>query len=82
MKYTLKTWKQNGSIKDSGDGTSTMPIIITPQIEGDEYGFISPDPQKNMTSFNFPNKGADADQISDLGQVAAEKFCAVQYPNI
>lgn len=81
MEYTLKKWEENGSLRDKGNDTSDQPIIITPQIVGDKYGFIAPDPGRNMTIINIPNKGYDIDQLKEYIQPLAQAFCAQQYPN-
>lgn len=84
MKYILNPndpWQLNGSLSDNGDGTSTQPIIITPMIEGDPYGFISSSPQKNMLNVILNNKGLDIDQLKEQCTIAAEAYCKKQYPS-
>lgn len=80
MQYVVKSF-QKGSITDNGNGTSTMQIIVAPGIAGDKYGFTSGNIQINCTSFEFPNKGADFDQIDKLAQEAAEEFVKKTYPD-
>lgn len=84
MEYQLNPanpFSQNGTIKDNGDGTRSIPIIINPQIVGDTYGFVASSPSKNMTTVIFPSVGKDADEIDALVLAAAIAFCAKQYPN-
>lgn len=81
MIYKLKSWAYNGSPKDNGDETFTQPIIITVGVLGDLYGFVSPDPQKDMTSIVIPNIGKDGKQMDALCQVAAEALVTKNYPN-
>lgn len=81
MKYELKDWKLNGVLRDNGDGTSSQPIIIIPQIVGDEYGFLAPDPSRNMTIAILSNKGLDIDQLRAECQKQAVVFCDKQYPS-
>lgn len=80
MKYILKTWQYDGNPVNNQDGTITQPIIITPAIEGDSYGFISPDPARNQTKIVIPAK-IEADQIKVFLQNSAESFCEQQYPS-
>lgn len=77
MNYQLVNWQQNGSVKDNGDGTSTMPIMVTTGIVGDTYGFI----RNDATMFSFSNT-LNVDGIKTAGQTSAEAFVAKQYPNI
>lgn len=84
MEYQLNPanpFSQNGTIKDNGDGTRSIPIIINPQIVGDTYGFVAPSSSKNMTTVSFPSVGKDADQIDALIYAAAVAYCTEQYPN-
>lgn len=84
MKYQLNPnspWAFNGALKDNGDGTSTQPIIINPMIVDDSYGFISPDPGKNMLDVILNNKSLDIDQQKEKCLVDAEAFCKKQYPD-
>lgn len=81
MKYELKGWRLNGTLINNGDGTSSQPIIICPKIVGDEYGFISPDPSRNMTNAILHNKGVDIDQSEAEIEKQAIAFCAKQYPS-
>lgn len=80
MKYELKSWAYNGSPVNNPDGTITYPIIITPGIVGDIYGFISPSSSRNQTLITIPAK-IEADQIEAFLQTESETFCAQQYPN-
>lgn len=77
MNYQLVNWQQNGSVKDNGDGTSTMPIMVTTGIVGDTYRFI----RNDATTFLFSNT-LNVDGIKAAGQTSAEAFVAKQYPNI
>lgn len=80
MKYKLKSWDYDGSPINNPDGTTTYPIIITPEIEGDIYGFVSPIPSMNQTKIIVPAK-IEADQIKVFLQAEAEAFCSTQYPS-
>lgn len=81
MNYILIDWKINGSLKDNGDGTSSQAIIVNVGIEGDKYGFIAPNPQKNMTTIIFSNKNLDIDQIKQFVTTKANEYVNTTYPN-
>lgn len=76
MNYQLVKWQQNGAVKDNGDGTSTLPIMVTTGIVGDTYGFV----RNDATSYSFTNTQT-ATQIKEVGTVAATAFVTETYPN-
>ena len=76
MKYQLVTWQQNGSVRDNGDGTSTLAIMVTSGIVGDTYGFVKND----ATTFSFANTQT-ADQAKATGTASATAFVSKKYPN-
>lgn len=76
MNYELKNWKQNGSIKDNGDGTSTQPIMVWVGIMGDSYGFE----KSNPTTATFSTDLSISDAIAAC-QSAAIAFVLATYPN-
>lgn len=76
MKYEMKDWKQNGSLKDNGDGTSSQPIMVWTGIVGDTYGFKKTDP----TTAVFSSTLSIPDATAKCNQAAIE-FVATKYPN-
>lgn len=75
MNYQLVNWQQNGSVRDNGDNTSTIPIIVTTGVVGDTYGFI----RNDATSYSFTNTQT-ATQIKEAGTLAAANFVTQKYP--
>lgn len=76
MQYQLINWQQNGSVRDNGDGTSSMPIMVTTGVVGDTYGFIKNDP---TTSLFLNTKTAD--EIKAIVTQTASDFVKTKYPN-
>ena len=81
MKYELKKWSYNGSPTDNKDDTFNQPIIIQVKIVGDDYGFLAPDPMKDMTTVVLPNVGKDGKQLDALCEAAAIELVKKQYPD-
>lgn len=81
MKYILIDWKMNGVLKDNGNETSTQPISIVVGIEGDTYGFVAPNPEKNLLNVIVPNKSLDLDQLREFVTTKAIEFVKNTYPN-
>lgn len=82
MKYQLNPdtpYSLNGTIFSNGDGTYSQPVIINPQVVGDTYGFISPNPRKNMFNAILPGKGKDIPELENEVLIQAEAFCKKQY---
>lgn len=76
MNYEMQNWKQNGPLKDNGDGTSTQPIMVWTGIVGDKYGFQ----KTNATTSTFATKLSIADAIAACNQSAID-FVTENYPN-
>ena len=76
MNYELKNWKQNGSLKDNEDGTSTQPIMVWTKIVGDTYGFEKAD----ATTAIFPT-ASTIPQATEACQNSAIDFVKTKYPN-
>ena len=76
MNYELKKWKQNGPIRDNGDGNSSLPIMVWTKISGDTYGFE----KTNPTITIVPNNKTitECDVIINSQAVA---FVTKTYPN-
>lgn len=81
MQYEAKSWRQNGTPKDNGNGTSSFPIIVTVGIVGDTYGFLAPNPEKNMTTVIISNRAKDIEQQKVLCDTAAALLVTTNYPN-
>lgn len=76
MNYEFRNWQQNGSVIKNGDGTSTLPIMVTTGIVGDTYGFI----RNDATSVTFKNS-LSVDDSELAVQNGAIAFVAKTYPN-
>lgn len=76
MQYQLKNWKQNGSVKDNGDGTSSLSIMAETEIVGDTYGFVKYDA---FTSTLQNNQDIDEQKTTITNQAIV--FVAKKYPN-
>lgn len=82
MDYELISWADNGVQKENTGDTSIFPIIVVVGIVGDTYGFIAPNPMKNMTDVVVPNKlQFDLDQLKEFKNQAAIDFVAATYPS-
>lgn len=82
MDYQLISWYDNGTHVEVPGDQSSFPIIVKVGIVGDIYGFIAPDPQKNMTNVIIPNKlQFDLDQLKAFKNQAAINYVAATYPN-
>lgn len=82
MEYQLISWLDNGTQKLNDGDTSSFPIIVVVGIVGDTYGFVAPNPQKNMTDVIVPNKlQFDLDQLKEFKNDAAIAFVAETYPS-
>lgn len=77
MQYQLKEWKQNGSLKINGDGTSTQPIMVWTKVVGDTYGFEKTD----ATDVTIPSGTTLPDGAVSVCDAAAAAFVAAKYPN-
>lgn len=82
MDYELISWADNGTQKQISGDQSEFPIIVKVGVVGDTYGFIAPDPLKNMTNVIVPNKmQLDLDQLKQFKQDAAVAYVAATYPS-
>lgn len=81
--YELKEpyFRQNGSLKDNGDGTSSQPIIITVGVVGDTYEFIPKGSSKLTTTVNLPNKVKDLDELRAVCLAAADALRKKNFPD-
>lgn len=80
MKYELKDYKQNGSVTDNGNGTSTVPIIVKAGIVGDTYGFVSPNWGSDTVNVTFANSKTKI-EIDAIAQAEAVAYVAKKYPD-
>lgn len=76
MQYELKNWKQNGSVQDNDNGTSSLSIMATTGIVGDTYGFIKND----AFTITLQNDKTINEQKEVIIQQAIT-FVANKYPN-
>ena len=74
MVYELKDWKQNGSLSDNGDGTSSQPIMMWIGIVDDTKGFE----QTKPTVVIFPSTDS-IEKAKDVCTAAAVKFVDENY---